>query len=80
MNPSVTQVEPIENYQLQLKFENGETKLFDVTPYLDKGIFKELKDQNYFKKARIAFGSIEWPNEQDFSKNTLYILGKSIGA
>ena len=80
MSPSVTQVEPIENYQLQLRFENGETKLFDVTPYLDKGIFTELKNQDYFKKVRIAFGSIEWPNEQDFSKDTLYILGTSIDA
>ncbi len=78
MNPSVTRVEAMENYHLHLQFENGENKLFDVTPYLNKGIFVELKKEDYFKKVRIAFGSVEWPNEQDFSKDTLYLLGTTI--
>lgn len=51
MNPSVTQVEAIDNHRLQLQFENGEYKLFDVTPFLDKGIFIELKNEEYFKKG-----------------------------
>lgn len=75
MNPSVKSVEPISDYKLQIQFENGEFKIFDVAPYLDKGIFVELKDQNYFKQVRVAFGSIEWPHEQDFSRDTLYLLG-----
>jgi len=41
---------------------------------LDKGIFNELKDINYFKQVKVAFGAIEWPHEQDFSKDTLYLL------
>ena len=77
MNPSVTKVDALDNFKLQLQFENGEIKVFDVTPYLDKGIFTELKDHSYFKRVRVAFGSIEWPNEQDFSKDTLYLLGTS---
>jgi hypothetical protein len=78
MNPSVKSVEPISDYKLRLQFENGESKLFDVSPYLDKGIFVELKDENYFKQVRVAFGSIEWPHEQDFSRDTLYLLGTSL--
>jgi hypothetical protein len=49
MNPSVTDVSAIGNYILQVKFENGELKLFDVFLYLDKGIFTELKNGNHFK-------------------------------
>jgi len=75
MNPSVINVEAVENFKLRLKFENGECKIFDVSPFLDKGIFTELKNEDYFKNVRIAFGSIEWPHEQDFSKDTLYLLG-----
>ena len=75
MNPSVKHVEAIDCHKLKLQFENGEQKIFDVTPYLDKGIFVELKDENYFKQVRVAFGSIEWPREQDFSRDTLYLLG-----
>ena len=53
-------------------------KEFDVTPFLEKGIFSELKDESYFKQVRVAFGSVEWPNEQDFSKDTLYLLGNPV--
>lgn len=75
MNPSVRSVIPLPQYKLQIQFENGEQKLFDVTPYLEKGIFKELQDEAYFKSVKVGFSSIEWPNEQDFSKDTLYLLG-----
>jgi hypothetical protein len=74
MNPCVVNVEIEKKYILKLAFENEEIRFFDVSPFLDKGIFNELKDFNYFKQARIAFGSIEWPHEQDFSKDTLYLL------
>ena len=63
---------------MRVEFENDELKDFDVTPFLEKGIFSELKDDSYFKQVRVAFGSVEWPNEQDFSKDTLYLLGVSV--
>ncbi len=75
MNPTVITVKPENNYKLAVTFNNGEKRLFDVTPFLDKGVFSELKDIDYFKKVKVAFGAIEWPNEQDFSKDTLYMLG-----
>lgn len=78
MNPSVIDVKPLPNHQLGVTFENEERRIFDVTPFLDKGIFTELKDESYFKSVRVAFGSVEWPNEQDFSKDTLYLLGRNI--
>lgn len=77
MNPNVIRATPLENYKLQIVFSNDEVKEFDVSPFLDKGIFTELRDKSYFKQVRVAFGSIEWPNEQDFSKDTLYLLGTS---
>ncbi len=77
MNPEVKKAEPLDNYKLKVIFSNDETKEFDVSPFLDKGIFNELKDKSYFKQVRVAFGSVEWPNEQDFSKDTLYMLGIS---
>ena len=77
MNPVVTAVEPRNNYKLSITFENGEKRIFDVTPFLDKGIFSKLKNIDYFQKVRVAFGAIQWPNEQDFSKDTLYKLSNA---
>ncbi|MGR5354139.1 DUF2442 domain-containing protein [Vibrio sp. DNB22_19_2] len=78
MNPSVVSVQPSNDYTLIVSFDNSETKIFDVSPYLDNGIFQELKDVSYFKRVSVAFGSVEWPNEQDFSYDTLYLLGNSV--
>lgn len=62
-----------ENYNLELTFNDGSVRIFDAKPYLDKGIFTELKDPEYFKNFRIAFGTVQWENEQDFAPETLYI-------
>ena len=78
MNPDVKVAEPLADYKLRIQFVNDELKEFDVTPFLEKGIFSELKDESYFKQVRVAFGSVEWPNEQDFSKDTLYLLGNPV--
>jgi len=74
MNPRVISVEAEQDHKLKIVFENEEVRLFDATPFLEKGVFNELKNLSYFKQVRVAFGSIEWPHEQDFSKDTLYLL------
>lgn len=38
MSPRVAKVKPMENYKFLLTFDNGEEKVFDVLPFLDKGI------------------------------------------
>ena len=74
MNPKVTAVEPMNSYILRLTFENNDVRVFDVSPFLEKGIFQELKDESYFRQVSVAFGWVQWPHEQDFSKDTLYLL------
>ena len=75
---SVKSVRPLSEYQLLLTFENGEKKIFDMKPYLDKGIYKELKDENKFKTVRISFDSIEWCNSADIDPEFLYEKSKKI--
>lgn len=78
MIPEVIDFEILDNYRIRITLSTGKTGVFDVTPYLDKGVFSELKDYNYFKRARIQFGTIVWPNEQDFSPETLEIKMKEV--
>lgn len=73
MNPRVEAVKPNSDYTLTLTFTNGEVKVFDVKPYLDKGIFKELKELNVFNSVKPFLGSIQWQNGQDFCPDTLYL-------
>jgi hypothetical protein len=69
---SIKEVNPLDNYLLLLTFENGEKRQFDMKPYLDLGIFKELKDLRLFRTVRTNFDSIEWDNEADFDPEVLY--------
>lgn len=72
---SIKQVEPKPNYLLLLTFENGEKRQFDMKPYLNIGIFRELQDIQLFNTVHISFNSIAWDNDADFDPEVLY--GKS---
>lgn len=74
----VISVKPLDDFILEIEFDSNEIGFFDVKPYLDKGIFKELKNVDYFRNVRTNLGSISWENGQDFSPETLYI--KSVKA
>jgi len=73
MNPRIVAVRPNPDYTLTLTFTNGEVRVFDVRPYLDIGIFRELQDQRHFNSVRPFLGSIQWQNGQDFCPDTLYL-------
>jgi len=78
MNPRVRTVQPLENFTLLLDFTNGESKVFDVKPYLSKGVFVELSELDIFKKAVTVLGAVAWPNEIDFCPDTLYLESKPV--
>jgi hypothetical protein len=78
MNPRITKALPENNYRVYLEFSNGERREFDVTPYLEKGIFRRLKDEDYFRQLRVSMGTIEWPDGQDFCPDTLYELSEVV--
>ncbi len=73
MNPRVKAATPHPNYTLTLVFTNDEVKVFDVKPYLQIGIFRELQDLTLFNSVKPFLGSIQWKNGQDFCPDTLYL-------
>ena len=72
MQFSIKEVEPTSDYRLIPTFENGERRSFDMKPYLDNGIFKELRDVEMFKTAHVSFNTVAWDNEADFDPEALY--------
>jgi hypothetical protein len=67
-----------DDFTIDLQFDDGAQKQFDVKPYLNFPVFRELKNIDYFKNIRITFGTVQWQNEQDISPETLYLEGKDI--
>ena len=78
MKIKVVAVKANADFSLDLEFNDKTAKRFDVKPYLNLGVFNELRDFNYFKQVSIAYGTVQWPHEQDFGPDTLYIEGRSI--
>lgn len=72
MRPKAIDVKPLKNYELEITFDNGEKKKFDVKPYLEFKAFKELQDEKKFKKVKISGLSIEWENGADICPDELY--------
>ncbi len=71
---AICDVRPLEDYKLLLKFNNGEERIFDVKPLLDKQVYSPLKDLELFKKVYIIYDyTIAWNNEIDMCPDSLYL-------
>ena len=72
MRPRAVEVKPLKNYILKITFDNGETKEFDVKPYMNHKVFKELKNIAMFNTVKISGLSIVWANGADICPDELY--------
>ena len=72
MYPSVTDVTPIEDHRLHIAFDTGERGILDMRPFLDFGVFRDLKDANAFRRVRVSFDTIEWPGGIDLDPEFVY--------
>lgn len=69
---AVKDVKPLADYKLLLTFSNDEVRILDMSPYLNKGIYAQLKNIDVFNAVRISFDTIEWPNVADIDPEFVY--------
>ncbi len=74
MNPRPIRVTPKEDYKPEIEFSNKEAQIFDMSPHLDFGVFKELKDIGYFLQAKVRTAQ-----QLDPASKTLAQIGSSRG-
>lgn len=75
----ITSVKYLNEYKLQLKFDNNEMRIVDLQPHLDGKIFEPLKEISYFKMVQLNedIDTIVWPNNADFAPEFLYEIGQA---
>lgn len=75
--PRVNGVEPLTGYALRVTFVTGEVRHVDCRPFLDKGVFQRLKDEDEFRRVNPINngGGIGWASGADLSRDTLYAVG-----
>ncbi len=80
LRPIAKKVVALDDYLLQIEFDNGECKNFDVKPYIQGTWYSELKNPIYFKSAFANGYTIEWPNGQDLCPDEIYYQGSKSDA
>jgi hypothetical protein len=68
----VISVKTCEDYMLELVFENGEKRIFDMKPFIDKKPFVKLFNSPLFSKASVEYGTVVWPGNIDIAPETLW--------
>lgn len=78
LRPAIVQVKVICAYHLQVLFDTGETKLFDMAPYIKGEWYGKLRLFGYFKCVSTDGFTVIWPDGQDICPDELYDLGKPL--
>ena len=72
LRPTAVQVKPEKDYIINVTFDSGETKRFDVKPYIKGDWFGMLENKLYFNKVRTDGFTVVWPDGQDICPDELY--------
>lgn len=68
----IKEVQALEDYKILVVFDNGEKRIKDMKPYLEKGVFKQLKDEKFFKSVKLAYGTVSWGDNIDLCADSIY--------
>lgn len=60
-----TEYRPLPGYRLQVKCSDRVAGIFDMSGYLDHGMFKALRDEVLFSQVRLVAGAPTWPGNID---------------
>ena len=59
--PEVVQVLPTPDYVVYVYFSDGKITAFDVKPFLDRGVFRVLRDRDiYMNRCKIMNDTLAW--------------------
>ncbi|MEI6386786.1 MAG: DUF2442 domain-containing protein [Spirochaetota bacterium] len=70
--PRIQNVTPLPPTKVRLEYIDGQVRVFDMEPLLDKGIFCALRDPAFFMSARADIDTVAWPNGADVEPQWLY--------
>ena len=78
-SPRVTGVRPLPDWQLWVRFNDSEAKIYNFKPLLEYPAYKPLKDIELFKQCYIDFGGVMWcDGDIDIAPEELYNNGVSV--
>lgn len=65
-------VVPRPDFQMDIEFENGEKRRFDMRPLLSMKPWDRISSLALFQRASVDYGTVVWPGDIDIAPETLY--------
>lgn len=73
ITPKIIRAKALEDYKIELLYETGELKIYDMIELLNTcEFYKNLKNKKEFEKIKIVGLSIQWQNGEDIAPELLY--------
>jgi len=72
MDWDVVEVTPVGQRVLRVRFMDGLTGTFSLSPAFCTGVFRPLLDDVLLAQARIEHGVVVWPNGLDLAPDTMH--------
>ena len=76
--PRIESIKALDDFSLEIKYKNGEKRLYNMKKNLIHNFYKNLNNIAYFKLAKSVGTTIEWPEGEDIDPNELYNNGEII--
>jgi hypothetical protein len=72
MNPRLRSVSALPPASLELVYEGGQKRRFDLSMIPPLGLFADLADPALFSTVHLSYDSVEWANGADIDPERLY--------
>jgi len=77
----ITHAKSLPAFRLELRFDNGETGVVDLSSLAGRGVFAAWEKPGVFERVSVSSeGAVEWPGELDLCPDALYLqmTGKKV--
>jgi len=76
MNIAVKSIKVLNNYRLNIVFNNTKQDILDMKPYLNFRIFEHIRGIDIFNNVRVIFDTVE--RDKGINPNPEFIYQKTI--
>ncbi len=77
MLPRPKEVKPLNNFNLQVLFDNGEVKIYDMSKLIEEPFYRKLKNKHMFDTVKVSDITLEWATGEDICPDELYNNSKN---
>ena len=69
--PRIKVVRALPPAKIHLEYVDGQVRVFDMGPFLSRGLFSDLKEPAMFASVRPVLASVAWANGADVDPEVL---------